>query len=459
MSTRIEYDSLGPVEVDNSRLYGPQTQRSLNNFKIGSHKMPIEQIKAIALVKKISALANAKCAVISKEKANLISTVADEIISGKLNDEFPLCVFQTGSGTQSNMNVNEVISHRAAKLDPSTPLHPNDDVNRSQSSNDVFPSAMHICAYNQIHNFVLPALKELIKSFQKLVTKSSTLQKVGRTHLQDATFIFVGQEISGFVAGLETAYKMIDLNSQGLLELPLGGTAVGTGINTPDNYIPALEEVISEVLDISYSVRNNKFQGLSLKDNIAMAHSSLKTLATTLYKIANDTRFYGSGPRCGYGEWTLPSNEPGSSIMPGKINPTQAEALTMVCAQVLGHDSTMGFCAANGQFQLNVFMPIMIYDFVESCQLLTDAMNSFRTHCVDGITFNEDTLAHYVEQSLQIATALTPYLGYDKASQLVKQAFAENCSIKSLILKDNLMTQAQFDEAVRMKPMDESDHV
>lgn len=454
MSTRIEYDSLGPVEVDNSRLYGPQTQRSFNNFKIGSHKMPLEQIHAMALVKKAAALANAKCNVISNKKAELISTVVDEITSGKLNEEFPLCVFQTGSGTQSNMNVNEVISHRAAQIDPSTPLHPNDDVNRSQSSNDVFPSGMHICAYTQIHNFVLPALDKLIKSFSKLVEKSAHLQKVGRTHLQDATFIFVGQEISGFVAGLKTAYKMIELNSESLLELPLGGTAVGTGINTPDNYLNALESVISDVFEAKYSVRNNKFQGLSLKDRIVMAHSSLRTLATTLYKIANDTRYYGSGPRCGYGEWTLPSNEPGSSIMPGKVNPTQAEAVTMVCAQVFGHDTTMGFCAANGQFQLNVFMPIMIYDFVESCQLLTDVMNSFRIHCVDGITFNDDTLNHYVEQSLQIATALTPHLGYDKASQLVKQAFAENCSIKSLILKENLMSEEDFDKAVRMKPMD-----
>lgn len=451
MKTRIEYDSLGPVEVDANRLYGPQTQRSFNNFKIGSHKMPIEQIHAMALVKKLAALANEKCGVIPPEKAGLISSIVDEIMTGQWDDEFPLCVFQTGSGTQSNMNVNEVISHRATQINPDIKLHPNDDVNRSQSSNDVFPSGMHICAYKQIHDFVLPSLAKLISSFEKLEEQSRHLQKVGRTHLQDATFIYVGQEISGFIAGLKSAYEMIDQNSKNLLELPLGGTAVGTGINTPDGYLAALEEIIPKVAGASFKVRNNKFQGLSLKDHITMAHGSLKTLATTLFKIANDTRYYGSGPRCGYGEWTLPSNEPGSSIMPGKVNPTQAEALTMVCAQVFGHDTTMTFCAAGSQFQLNVYMPIMIYDFIESCQLLTDAMDSFRAHCIDGITFNEDKLQYFVEQSLQIATALTPYLGYDKASQLVKQAFAEKCSIKSLVLKDNLMTEASFDEAVRMK--------
>lgn len=456
---RIEYDSLGAVEVDSDRLYGPQTQRSLNNFKIGTHKMPIEQVKAMALVKKAVALANAKCQVLSQEKANLISQVVDEIIADKLSEEFPLNVFQTGSGTQSNMNINEVISHRACQINPELKLHPNDDVNRSQSSNDVFPSGMHICAYKQIHDYVIPALDKLILSFKKLAVKSANLQKVGRTHLQDATFIFVGQEISGFVAGLENAKMMIEQNSQYLLELPLGGTAVGTGINTPDNYLDALEGVISDVFGANFSIRNNKFHGLSLKDDIVMAHSALRTLATTLYKIANDTRLYGSGPRCGYGEWNLPSNEPGSSIMPGKINPTQAEALTMVCAQVLGHDTTMGFCAANGNFQLNVFMPIMIYDFVESCQLLSTAMDSFRTNCVDGITFNEDKLAYNVEQSLQIATALTPHLGYDKSAQLVKQAYNENCSIKSLILASNLMTEEEFDEAVKMKPMEDIYHV
>lgn len=451
MKTRIEYDSMGPVEVDASRIYGPQTQRSFNNFKIGTHKMPLEQIKALALVKKACALTNERCGVVTAEKAKLIAAVADEIVAGQWDEEFPLTVFQTGSGTQTNMNVNEVIAHRAKQLDEEHLLHPNDDVNRSQSTNDTFPTAMHICAYREITNQVLPALDELIESFKRLQSQSEGLQKVGRTHLQDATFVQVSQEVGAFISGLETAKHMLLTNADYLLDVPLGGTAVGTGVNTPKGYLDTMAEVLPQVAGAPYRVHNDKFQGLSLKDAFLMAHSALNTLATTLFKIANDVRFLGSGPRCGYGEWHLPENEPGSSIMPGKVNPTQCEALTMVCAQVFGHHTTLTLCAGSGAFQLNVYMPIMIYDFVESTRLLADAMRSFTTHCIDGITFVPEKLNYYVEQSLMIATSLTPYIGYDKSAQVVKEAYKRGTSIKSIILEEGLMTETEFAEAVRMK--------
>ena len=451
METRIEYDSMGPVEVDARRIYGPQTQRSFNNFKIGDHRIPIEQIKALALVKKACALTNAKCGAVTEEKAKLIAQVVDEIVEGKWNDEFPLTVFQTGSGTQTNMNVNEVIAHRAKQLDESNPLHPNDDVNRGQSTNDTFPTAMHICAYFEITKHVIPALDGLIESFEKLQEKGKGLQKVGRTHLQDATFIMVDQEISAFVDGLKTAKTMLLQNADYLLDVALGGTAVGTGVNTPKGYLDVMETVLPEVTGAPFRVKNNKFQGLALKDAFMMAHGALNTLATTLFKIANDVRFLGSGPRCGYGEWHLPENEPGSSIMPGKVNPTQCEALTMVCAQVFGHNTTMTLCVGSGAFQLNVYMPIMIYDFVESCRLLADAMNSFTTHCIDGVEFVPEKLNFFVEQSLMIATSLTPYIGYDKSAKVVKEAYKRGCSIKEIILEEKLMTEDEFAEAVRMK--------
>ena len=415
METRIEYDSMGPVEVDARRIYGPQTQRSFNNFKIGDHRIPIEQIKALALVKKACALTNAKCGAVTEEKAKLIAQVVDEIVDGKWDDEFPLTVFQTGSGTQTNMNVNEVIAHRAKQLDESNPLHPNDDVNRGQSTNDTFPTAMHICAYFEITKRVIPALDGLIQSFEKLQKKGKGLQKVGRTHLQDATFIMVDQEISAFVDGLKTAKTMLLQNADYLLDVALGGTAVGTGVNTPKGYLDVMETVLPEVTGAPFRVKNNKFQGLSLKDAFMMAHGALNTLATTLFKIANDVRFLGSGPRCGYGEWHLPENEPGSSIMPGKVNPTQCEAL------------------------------------VESCRLLADAMNSFTTHCIDGVEFVPEKLKFFVEQSLMIATSLTPYIGYDKSAKVVKEAYKRGCSIKEIILEEKLMTEDEFAEAVRMK--------
>lgn len=451
METRTEYDSMGPVEVDAARIYGPQTQRSFNNFKIGTHCMPLEQIKALALVKKACAKTNAICGAISEEKAKLIAQVVDEILAGKWDEEFPLCVFQTGSGTQTNMNVNEVIAHRAKQINESIPLHPNDDVNRGQSTNDTFPTAMHIASYFEIEKRVLPALDRLIASFEKLQEKGNGLQKVGRTHLQDATFIMVDQEISAFVAGLKTARKIIVEATDYLLDVPLGGTAVGTGVNTPNGYLAAMDAILPEVTGAPFRVENNKFQGMSLKDAIMTAHAALNTLATTLFKIANDVRFLGSGPRCGYGEWTLPANEPGSSIMPGKVNPTQCEALTMVCAQVFGINTTMTVCAGSGAFQLNVYMPIMIYDFIESTRLLSDAMNSFAEKCIDGVEFIPKKLKFFVEQSLQIATALTPYIGYDKAAKVVKDAYKRDTSIKSIILEEKLMSEEEFDQAVKMK--------
>ncbi len=451
MKTRIEYDSMGPVEVNAERLYGAQTQRSLNNFKIGTHQIPLEQIYAIALVKKACALANRTCGVMDEKKAHLISAVVDEIVDGRWDEEFPLTVFQTGSGTQTNMNVNEVIARRAGQLDSSVSLHPNDDVNRAQSTNDVFPAAMHVCAYKEIHERLLPALDKLIGAFDDLAKKGEGLQKVGRTHLQDATFILVNQEISAFSDSLRTAKNMILTNADFLLDIPLGGTAVGTGVNTPPGWLDALQEIVPQVCGAPFRLYNNKFQGLAMKEAITMSHDTLRLLASVLFKIAQDVRFLGSGPRCGYGEWELPANEPGSSIMPGKINPTQCEAMTMVCAQVFGHDTTISMCNANGQFQLNVFMPIMIYDFVESCRLLSDAMDSFTEHCICGVTFNEDKLRYFVEQSLMIATSLTPYIGYDKSAQVVKEAFEKNCSIKEIVLRDQLMTEEEFTEAVRMK--------
>ena len=453
METRIEYDSMGPVEVDARRIYGPQTQRSFNNFKIGDHRIPIEQIKALALVKKACALTNAKCGAVTEEKAKLIAQVVDEIVDGKWDDEFPLTVFQTGSGTQTNMNVNEVIAHRAKQLDESNPLHPNDDVNRGQSTNDTFPTAMHICGYFEITKRVIPALDGLIVSFEKLQEKGKGLQKVGRTHLQDATFIMVDQEISAFVDGLKTAKTMLLQNADYLLDVALGGTAVGTGINTPKGYLDVMETVLPEVTGAPFRVKNNKFQGLALKDAFMMAHGALNTLATTLFKIANDVRFLGSGPRCGYGEWHLPENEPGSSIMPGKVNPVIPEVMNQVAYKVIGNDLCVTMSGEAAQMELNAMEPVMAQCCFESADLLMNGFDTLRTLCVDGITANEEKCRRDVHNSIGVVTALNPVIGYKNSTKIAKEALETGKGVYELVLEHNILSKKDLDTILKPENM------
>ena len=453
METRIEYDSMGPVEVDARRIYGPQTQRSFNNFKIGDHRIPIEQIKALALVKKACALTNAKCGAVTEEKAKLIAQVVDEIVDGKWDDEFPLTVFQTGSGTQTNMNVNEVIAHRAKQLDESNPLHPNDDVNRGQSTNDTFPTAMHICGYFEITKRVIPALDGLIASFEKLQEKGKGLQKVGRTHLQDATFIMVDQEISAFVDGLKTAKTMLVQNADYLLDVALGGTAVGTGVNTPKGYLDVMETVLPEVTGAPFRVKNNKFQGLALKDAFMMAHGALNTLATTLFKIANDVRFLGSGPRCGYGEWHLPENEPGSSIMPGKVNPVIPEVMNQVAYKVIGNDLCVAMSGEAAQMELNAMEPVMAQCCFESADLLMNGFDTLRTLCIDGITANEEKCRKDVHNSIGVVTALNPVIGYKNSTKIAKEAQETGKGVYELVLEHDILSKEDLDTILKPENM------
>ncbi|MEO8965737.1 MAG: class II fumarate hydratase, partial [Gammaproteobacteria bacterium] len=420
-NTRTETDSMGAVEVPVNVYWGAQTQRSIHHFAIGHDVMPKELIRGFAILKKAAAMSNQELGLLPEEKVKLIVAAADEIIAGKLADQFPLKIWQTGSGTQTNMNVNEVISNRAieiagGKLGSKKPIHPNDDVNRSQSSNDTFPTAMHIAAVESLINQLIPATKELRNALLEKQHAFTKIVKVGRTHLQDAVPLTLGQEFSGYVAQLDASLKFIDATLPGLYELALGGTAVGTGINSHPKFGVTAAEKIARLTGLPFISAPNKFAALAAHDAIVFASGALKALACALMKIANDLRWLGSGPRCGLGELILPENEPGSSIMPGKVNPTQCEAITMVCAQVLGNDTTVAIADSQGNFELNVFKPVIIFNVLHSLNLLADSCHSFRKFCVEGILPNQKTIAKHLEHSLMLVTALNQYIGYDKAA-------------------------------------------
>jgi len=445
---RIEHDTMGEVKVPADKYWGAQTERSFENFKIGREKMPPEIIRAFAVLKKAAALANCDLGMIDSQRAELIAKVCDEILAGGLSDNFPLVIYQTGSGTQSNMNMNEVIANRGNEIAGEKLLHPNDHVNKSQSSNDTFPTAMHVAALETVENRLLPSLAELRDALRVLEDKYMEIVKTGRTHLQDATPLTLGQEISAWRSMLDHDEAMIKTSLAGLRELALGGTAVGTGLNAHKDFGEKSAARISEITGKDFVTAPNKFYSLTSKDAIVFTHGALKALACDLLKIANDVRWLASGPRCGIGEINIPENEPGSSIMPGKVNPTQCEALTMVCVQVMGNDVTIGMAASQGNFQLNVFMPVTIYNFLESANLLADAMESFRKNCVVGITPNEEKINENMEKSLMLVTALNPHIGYENAAKIAKLAHKENITLKQAAAKLGLVTEEDFDKFV-----------
>lgn len=457
MDYRIERDTMGEINVPASAKWGAQTQRSLENFKIGTEKMPIEVVHAFAILKKGAALANAELGVLEQAKADVIAEVADEIVAGDHDAEFPLVVWQTGSGTQSNMNVNEVIAHLANdKLKArgqSMTIHPNDDVNKSQSSNDTYPTAMHIAAILAVEDKVIPAVEALHATLNKKAEAYMDVVKIGRTHLQDATPVTLGQEISGWVRMLELSKQMIERTLDPLTELALGGTAVGTGINAHPDFGEVVAAKISAETGKRFVTAVNKFHALTSHDQLVFTHGALKALAMDAMKIANDVRWLASGPRAGIGEITIPENEPGSSIMPGKVNPTQSEALTMVAAQVLGNDATIGFGASQGNFELNVFKPVIMYNFLQTCRLLTDSLHSFDVHCAVGIEPDLEVIAHNVERSLMLVTALNPHIGYENAAKIAKHAHKKGISLKESALETGLLTEEQFDQWIRPEEM------
>jgi len=461
MDYRIEKDTMGEVKVPSDAYYGAQTQRSVENFKIAQdiNKMPKEIIQAFAYLKKAAAITNADAGVLTKEKLELISKVCDEILAGKLNNEFPLVVWQTGSGTQSNMNVNEVIAYRAHVLnggkltDKEKALHPNDDVNKSQSSNDTFPTAMHIAAYKILNDLTLPALESLKNTFDKKSKDFMHIVKIGRTHFMDATPLTLGQEFSGYASQLGHGIKAIKNTLPHLSELALGGTAVGTGINTPPGYAVNVAETIAELTGLPFITAKNKFESLAAHDAIVETHGALKTVAVSLMKIANDIRMLSSGPRSGIGEISIPENEPGSSIMPGKVNPTQCEALTMIAAQVMGNDVAISIGGATGQFELNVFKPVMIYNFLHSARLIGDGCNSFNENCAKGIEPIKENIKKHVDNSLMLVTALNTKIGYYKAAEIAQKAHKENTTLKEMAVKLGYVTPEQFDEWVNPKNM------
>lgn len=457
MDYRIEKDTLGEIRVPKDKIWGAQTQRSKENFQIGHEKMPIEVIRAFATLKKACAITNHKLNKLSSAKAKAIQTVADEIIAGKWDEHFPLVVWQTGSGTQSNMNVNEVISHRANQLlkeeGSSEVVHPNDDVNMSQSSNDTFPTALHIAAVEMVEDYLIPRLQLLKNTLKEKSEAFTDIIKIGRTHLQDATPLTLGQEISGWYYMLKRSEEMITENVQYLKNLAIGGTAVGTGINAHPKFGEMVSEEISKQTGKAFTSAENKFHSLTSYDEIVTAHGALKALATDLMKIANDVRWLASGPRSGIGEITIPANEPGSSIMPGKVNPTQSEAMTMVVTQVIGNDATIAFAASQGNFELNVFKPVIIYNFLQSARLLADSMKSFNDRCAVGIEPNMEVLKRNLENSLMLVTALNPYIGYENAAKIAKKAHAEGTTLKEAALSLGLLTEEQFEEYVDPKKM------
>ncbi len=453
MEFRIETDSNGEIKVESSRYWGAQTQRSLQNFKIGRDHFTREMIRALGILKKGAALANLELGKLSKDKAALITQAADEVIEGKLDEHFPLVVWQTGSGTQTNMNANEVISNRAIEISggimgSKKPIHPNDDVNKSQSSNDAFPTAMHIAAVEQFEDRLIPSLNRLIKAFEKKTKEFQDIVKIGRTHLMDATPLTLGQEFSGYTAQLQGARKDILHSIENLRELALGATAVGTGLNTHPEYAKLVAQRISEISGKNFVTAPNKFASLAAHDVLVAGSSAMRRLATALMKIANDIRWLASGPRCGIGEISIPANEPGSSIMPGKVNPTQCEAMTMVCVQVLGNDTTIGFAGTQGNFELNVYKPVMIHNFLHSLTLLADSMDSFNENCVIGIEANHENIEKHLSNSLMLVTALNQYIGYDNAAKIAKNAHAKGSTLKESAIELGLLSADDFDKFV-----------
>jgi fumarate hydratase, class II len=457
-TTRTEQDTMGTIEVPADRYWGAQTQRSLEHFRIGGDRFPREIIRALGVLKKACALVNHGLGLLPDDRARAIVQAADEVIEGRLDDHFPLSVWQTGSGTQTNMNANEVIANRAIELlggwlGSRQPVHPNDDVNRSQSSNDTFPTAMHIAAVEQIEDRLVPAVTRLRDTLRGKSRAFSDIVKIGRTHLQDAVPLTLGQEISGWASQLDRALGQIQAVMPGLHELALGGTAVGTGLNAPRGFGERAAQVIADLTGRPFVSAPNKFEALAAHDALVSAHGALRTLAGALTKIANDVRWLASGPRCGIGELRIPENEPGSSIMPGKVNPTQCEALTMVCAQVMGNDVAVGLGGASGNFELNVYKPLIIHNVLSSVRLLADAGASFDTHCAQGIEPDRARIRALVEGSLMLVTALTPRLGYDRAAAIAKKAHAEGLTLKDAAVKLGFLTAEEFDRDVRPESM------
>lgn len=453
MEYRIEKDSLGEVKVPKDKYWGAQTQRSYENFKISTEKMPIEIIRAFAILKKAAAKTNYELGLLDEKIAKTIGEVADEILEGKLDEHFPLVVWQTGSGTQSNMNVNEVIANRGNEILGEKLIHPNDHVNKSQSSNDTFPTAMHIAAVIALEDSLLPALEKLKSTFDRLTEEYKDIIKTGRTHLQDATPITLGQEISGWGAMLGKSEKMIKMSVEPLREIALGGTAVGTGLNAHVDFAEKVAGNISKISGKEFITAENKFHSLTAKDELVFAHGALTGLAADLIKIGNDVRWLASGPRSGIGEITIPANEPGSSIMPGKVNPTQVEALTMSCAQVMGNNTVIAFGASQGNFELNVFMPVIIYNFLKSARLLADSMVSFNDNSAVGIKPNLEIIEKNLENSLMLVTALNPYIGYDNAAIIANKAHDENTTLKEAAISSGILTEEEFDKYVRPENM------
>ncbi|QKF34755.1 class II fumarate hydratase [Bacillus velezensis] len=457
MDYRIEKDTMGEVKVPADKFWGAQTQRSKENFKIGSEKMPQRVVKAFAILKRSTAIANERLGNLESEKAQAIAAVCDDVLNGKYDDNFPLVVWQTGSGTQSNMNMNEVVANRATALlkekNSELKIHPNDDVNRSQSSNDTFPTAMHVAAVLAVYEQLVPALDQLRATLDEKAKAYQDIVKIGRTHLQDATPLTLGQEISGWVYMLDRSKEMILESTEKIRALAIGGTAVGTGINAHPQFGEFVAEEITKVTGQTFKSSPNKFHALTSHDEITHVHGALKALAADLMKIANDVRWLASGPRCGIGEIVIPENEPGSSIMPGKVNPTQSEALTMIAAQVMGNDATIGFAASQGNFELNVFKPVIIYNFLQTVQLLSDGMNSFHDKCAVGIEPNQETIQENLSNSLMLVTALNPHIGYENAAKIAKLAHKEGLTLKEAALQLNLLTEEQFNEMVRPEDM------
>ena len=458
MSFRTESDSMGEIKVPSDKYYGAQTARSLENFKIGDEKMPPEIIRALGLIKKTAVLVNSELDLIADDIRDIIIKAADEVIAGKLDDNFPLVIWQTGSGTQTNMNCNEVISNRAielsgGKIGSKKPVHPNDDVNKSQSSNDVFPTAMHVATIEEIHRRLIPAITNLRDTLKQKSESFKDIIKIGRTHLMDATPLTLGQEFSGYVTMLSNGLDRIADASKRLYQLAQGGTAVGTGINSHPEFAVKFAAKISELTGQPFVTAPNKFESLASHDSMVEFSGVLKTIAASLMKIANDIRWMASGPRGGFAELIIPANEPGSSIMPGKVNPTQCEAMTMVCAQVMGNDVAVNIGGASGNFELNVFKPMIIYNVLQSLRLLADSCDSFAKNCVQGIEPNHAKIKEYLDNSLMLVTALNPHIGYDKAAKIAKKAFTDDTTLKEAAVALGLMTAEEFDQKVRPADM------
>jgi fumarate hydratase class II len=458
MKMRIEKDSMGEIEVPANVYWGAQSARSLIHFAIGMEKMPRQVIRGMGILKKAAAITNTELGVLAKDKEKLIVQAADEVIDGKLDEHFPLSIWQTGSGTQSNMNTNEVIANRAieiagGELGSKKPIHPNDDVNKSQSSNDTFPTAMHIAAAEELNNKLLPAVALLRTTLKQKSDEFNDIIKSGRTHLMDAVPITLGQEFSAYVQQLDKAIERINLVLPGLYEIALGGTAVGTGLNTHPDFAVTVANKISEITGLPFVTAPNKFEALATHDALVFAHGALKTLAASLMKIANDIRWLASGPRCGLGELQIPENEPGSSIMPGKVNPTQSEAMTMVAVQVFGNDAAINFAGSQGNFELNVFKPVIIYNFLQSARLLADTCTMFNHHCAAGIEPIREKLDYYMNNTLMLVTALNPHIGYDNAAKIAKNAHHKGISLKESAVELGILTSEEFDEKVRPEKM------